>query len=57
MGLSGLKGGGGGGGMVTDFSGIYLLSYEFVVIGRASTDNPGVICGHRRQKVAQRTKI
>ena len=40
-----LKGGGGGGGgeggMVTDYSGTSILSNEFVVIGRASTDNLG----------------
>ena len=30
--------GGGGVGMVTDFSGTSILSNEFVVIGRASTD-------------------
>ena len=51
--------------MVTDFSGTSILSNEFVVIGRASTDNLGVIlglhaqcgqCGHRWQKVAQKTK-
>ena len=54
------------GGMVTDFSGTSILSNEFVVIGRASTDNLGVLlgprakcgpCGHRWQKVAQKTKI
>ena len=48
------------GGMVTDFSGTSILSNEFVVIGRASTDNLGVLldpcaqcgpCGHRCQKV------
>ena len=52
---------GGGGGMVTDFSVASILSNEFVVIGRASTDNLGVLlgpraqcgpCGHRWQKVA-----
>ena len=45
--------------MVTDFSGASILSNEFVVIGRASTDNLGVLlgpraqcgqCGHRCQK-------
>ena len=54
------------GGMVTDFSGTSILSDELVVIGRASTDNLGVLlvlrskcgpCGHRWQKVAQKTKI
>ena len=58
-------GGGGGGEGVTDFSGTSILSNEFVVIGRASTDNLGGIlgpraqcgpCGHRWQKVAQKTK-
>ena len=29
--------------MVADFSGIFILSNEFVVIGRASTYNLGVI--------------
>ena len=52
--------------MVNDFSGTSILSNEFVVIGRASTDNLGVIlgpraqccpCGHRWQKVAQKTKM
>jgi hypothetical protein len=52
--------------MVTDFSGISILSNELVVIGRASTDNLAVLlgpraqcspCGHRWQKVAQKTKI
>ena len=47
--------------MVTDFSGTSILSNEFVVIGRVSTDNLGVLlgphaqcgpCGHRWQKVA-----
>ena len=33
--------------MVTDFSGTSILSYEFVVIGRASTDNLGVLLGLR----------
>ena len=51
---------------MTDFSGTYILSDEFVVIGRANTDNLGVLlgqcaqcgpCGHRWQKVAQKTKI
>ena len=55
-----------GGGMVTDFSGGLILSNALVVIGRASTDNLGVLlgpraqcgpCGHRWQKVAQKTKI
>ena len=41
--------GGGGGGMVTDFSGTSILSNEFVVIGRASTDNLGVLLGPRAQ--------
>ena len=54
------------GGMVTDFSGTSILSNEFVVIGRASTDNLGVLlgpraqcgpCGHRWQKVAQKNRI
>ena len=49
--------------MVIDFSG--TLSIEFVVIGRASTDNLGVLlglrakccpCGHRWQKVAKKPK-
>ena len=31
--------------MVTDFSGTSILSNEFVVIGRASTDNLGVLLG------------
>ena len=49
--------------MVTDFYGTSILSNEFVVIGRASTDNLGPVllgmrakcvpCGHRLQKVAQ----
>ena len=48
--------------MVTDFYGTSILSNEFVVIGRASTDNLGVLlgmrakcvpCGDRLQKVAQ----
>ena len=49
--------------MVTDFSGTLILSNEFVVIGRASNENLGVLlgpraqCGHRWQKVAQKTKI
>ena len=52
--------------MVTDFSGTSILSNEFVVIGKASTDNLGVLLGpraqcgpwsHRWQKVAQKTKI
>ena len=52
--------------MVTDFSGTLILRNEFVVIGRASTDNLGIHlglgakcgpCGHRWQKVAQKTKI
>ena len=60
------RGGGGGGRnveLVTDFSGTSIFSNEFVVIGRASTDNLGVLsgpraqCGHRWQKVAQKTKI
>ena len=51
--------------MVTDFSGTSILSNELVVIGRASTDNLGVLlgpraqcgpCGHRWQKVAQKPK-
>ena len=50
--------------MVTDFSGTSILSNDFVVLGRASTDKLGVFlglrakcgpCGHRRQKVAQKT--
>ena len=53
------------GGMVTDFSGTSILSNEFVVICRASTDNLGVLLGlrvkcvqfgHRWQKVAQKPK-
>ena len=49
--------------MVTDFSGTSILQNEFVVIGRASIDNLGVLlgpraqccpCGHRWQKVAQK---
>ena len=56
----------GGGGMVPDFSGRLILCNELGVIGRASTDNLGVLlgpraqcgsCGHRWQKVAQKTKI
>ena len=54
--------------MVTDFSGTLISSNEFVVIGRASNDNLGVLlgpraqccqvaCGHRWQKVAQKNKI
>ena len=52
--------------MVPDFFGRLILSNELVVIGRASTDNLGVLsgpraqcgsCGHRWQKVAQKTKI
>ena len=48
--------------MMTDFSGTSILSNEFVVIGRESTDNLGVLlgsraqCGHNWQKVAQKTK-
>ena len=47
------------GGMVTDFSGTLILSNAFVVIGRAITDNLGVLfglrakcgpCGHRCKK-------
>ena len=50
---------------MTDFSGTSILSNEFVVIGRLSTDNLGVLlgpsaqcgpCGHRWQKVAQKLK-
>ena len=50
---------------MTDFSGTLILSIGFVVIGRASTDNLGVLlglrakcgpCGHRWQKVAQKPK-
>ena len=33
--------------MVTDFSGASILSNEFVVIGRASTDNLGVLLSLR----------
>ena len=40
---------GGGGGMVTDFSGTSILSNEFVVIDRASTDNLWVLLGPRAQ--------
>ena len=48
---------------MTDFSGTSILSNEFVVIGRASTDILGVLlglcakcgpCGHRWQKEAQK---
>ena len=35
--------------MVTDFSGTSILSNELVVIGRASTDNLGVLLGPRAQ--------
>ena len=41
---------------MNNFSRAYILSYEFVVIGRASTDNLGVLLGlrakfgHRWQK-------
>ena len=42
---------------MTDFSGTSILSNEIVVIGRASTDNLGVLLGPRAQKVAQKTKI
>ena len=35
--------------MVTDFSGTSILSNEFVVIGRASTDNLGELLGPRAQ--------
>ena len=35
--------------MVTDFSGTSILSNEFVVIGKASTDNLGVLLGPRAQ--------
>ena len=51
---------------MNDFSGTSIMSNEFVVIGRASTDNLGVLlglrakcgqCAHRWQKVAQKTKI
>ena len=50
---------------MTDFSGTSILSNEFVVIGRESNDNLGVLlgpraqygpCGHRWQKVAQKPK-
>ena len=44
-----IRGGGGGGGMVTDFSGTSILSNEFVVIGRVSTNNLGVLLGPRAQ--------
>ena len=37
--------------MVTDFSGTLILSNEFVVIGRASNDNLGVLLGPRAGKV------
>ena len=53
--------------IVADFSGTYIVSNEFAVIGRpASIDNLGVFlglrakcghCGHRWQKVDQKTKI
>ena len=51
--------------MVVKFSGTSILSNELGVIGRASTDNLGVLlgpraqcgsCGHRWQKVAQKPK-
>ena len=32
---------------MTDFSGTYILSNEFVVIGRANTDNLGILLGLR----------
>ena len=35
--------------MMTVFSGTSILSNEFVVIGRASTDNLGVLLGPRAQ--------
>ena len=37
--------GGGGGGMVEIFSGTSILSSELGVIGRANTDNLGVLLG------------
>ena len=37
------------GGMVTDFSGTSILSNEFVVIGRANTDNLEVLLGPRAE--------
>ena len=61
-----LRGGGGGGGYGDRFFWTSILINEFVVIGRGSTDNLGVLlglrakcgpCGHRWQKVAQKTKI
>ena len=39
--------------MVTDFSGTSILSNEFVVIGRASTDNLGVLLGRPRAQVSK----
>ena len=37
--------------MMTDFSGTYILSNEFVVIGRASTNSLGVLLGLRAKCV------